>query len=201
MMKTFIFVALLGALLPVCSDAYYQAEQGRWLSRDPAGEVGGYNINNFIENDGINKFDLLGLMSDCECFIQNLLDAASSMSADELQDLLWDQGVETPDGVEGFDPELTGEGQGTDVYRHLQAAGASGMGTGFMATGAFFWDFGEVILDSIFDPESVNEDLIEMIGDAVGNEMGEILDDAMEDGLSDDELEDLTEDLTDLLCE
>jgi RHS repeat-associated protein len=40
---------------------YYSAGVGRWLGRDPIGEMGGYNINTFIDNDGINFFDLDGL--------------------------------------------------------------------------------------------------------------------------------------------
>ena len=40
---------------------YYDAKVGRWPSRDPIQELGGLNLYAFVENDGINKFDLLGL--------------------------------------------------------------------------------------------------------------------------------------------
>jgi len=40
---------------------YYSPELGRWLSRDPIGENGGWNLYGFVRNDGINNLDYLGL--------------------------------------------------------------------------------------------------------------------------------------------
>ena len=40
---------------------YYNPELGRWLSRDPIEEYGGWNIYCFIDNDSINYTDFLGL--------------------------------------------------------------------------------------------------------------------------------------------
>ena len=40
---------------------YYDSSNGRWLNRDPIGELGGFNIYGFVENDGINWVDSLGL--------------------------------------------------------------------------------------------------------------------------------------------
>ena len=40
---------------------YYAAELGRWLSRDPIGEVDGSNYYSFVSNDGINFYDTFGL--------------------------------------------------------------------------------------------------------------------------------------------
>lgn len=42
---------------------YYSPSSGRWLSRDPIEESGGLNVYAFVENDGINRFDALGLRS------------------------------------------------------------------------------------------------------------------------------------------
>ncbi|MFA7174515.1 MAG: RHS repeat-associated core domain-containing protein [Kiritimatiellia bacterium] len=39
---------------------YYDPILGIWLSRDPVEEWGGLNFYAFVENDGINKFDILG---------------------------------------------------------------------------------------------------------------------------------------------
>jgi len=39
---------------------YYSPELGRWLSRDPIGENGGWNLYGFVGNDGINGWDYLG---------------------------------------------------------------------------------------------------------------------------------------------
>ena len=40
---------------------YYDQLTGRWPSRDPIEEVGGINLYAFVGNDGINKWDVLGL--------------------------------------------------------------------------------------------------------------------------------------------
>ena len=40
---------------------YYDSSNGRWLSRDPLGEVGGFNVFGFVINDGVNLIDFLGL--------------------------------------------------------------------------------------------------------------------------------------------
>ena len=40
---------------------YYSAELGRWLSRDPFEENGGYHLYAFVLNDPINSIDIYGL--------------------------------------------------------------------------------------------------------------------------------------------
>ena len=40
---------------------YYDPSAGRWLNRDPAGERGGQNLYGFVGNDGVNRWDVLGL--------------------------------------------------------------------------------------------------------------------------------------------
>ena len=40
---------------------YYDPETGRWPSRDPIEELGGINLYGFVSNDGVNKWDYLGL--------------------------------------------------------------------------------------------------------------------------------------------
>jgi RHS repeat-associated protein len=50
----------------------YDAASGRWPSRDPIGEQGGINLYGFVGNDGVNKWDYLGMRGfvyirfDCE---------------------------------------------------------------------------------------------------------------------------------------
>jgi hypothetical protein len=39
----------------------YSPELGRWLSRDPIGEIGGLNLYVFCSNNATNLFDVLGL--------------------------------------------------------------------------------------------------------------------------------------------
>jgi len=40
---------------------YYDPVTGRWPSRDPIGERGGVNLYGFVGNDGIGRWDVLGL--------------------------------------------------------------------------------------------------------------------------------------------
>ncbi len=40
---------------------YNNPELGRWINRDPIGEAGGSNLYVFVGNDGVGKFDYLGL--------------------------------------------------------------------------------------------------------------------------------------------
>jgi len=41
---------------------YYDPLTGRWPSRDPIGEEGGVNLYGFVRNDGVDQFDLVGLL-------------------------------------------------------------------------------------------------------------------------------------------
>jgi len=34
---------------------YYDPSTGRWLSRDPIGEMGGVMLYGFVDNDGVNR--------------------------------------------------------------------------------------------------------------------------------------------------
>jgi RHS repeat-associated protein len=40
---------------------YYDPVTGRWPSRDPIGEAGGFNLYGFVRNNGVNGVDSLGL--------------------------------------------------------------------------------------------------------------------------------------------
>jgi len=41
---------------------HYDPPTGRWISRDPIGERGGVNLYGFVGNDGVGRYDLLGLV-------------------------------------------------------------------------------------------------------------------------------------------
>jgi len=58
-MKRYIF-SLIITVWAGNSFAYYQAQQGRWMSRDPIMEEGGNNLYAFISNSSINDCDFLG---------------------------------------------------------------------------------------------------------------------------------------------
>lgn len=42
---------------------YYSAKLGRWISRDPLGESGGFNLYGYCGNDPVNRWDYLGMDS------------------------------------------------------------------------------------------------------------------------------------------
>ena len=49
---------------------YYSPDLGRWLSRDPIEEEGGYNLYGFIDNNPADYWDELGLEK-CDCDKKN----------------------------------------------------------------------------------------------------------------------------------
>lgn len=58
----FILLALVHLLFLVNSaQAHYDPNVGRWLNRDPIMEEGGVNLYGFVDNDGLNSTDYLGL--------------------------------------------------------------------------------------------------------------------------------------------
>jgi uncharacterized protein RhaS with RHS repeats len=46
---------------------YYDPATGRWPSRDPIEERGGVNLYGFVGNDGVNKWDKLGMEPCIDC--------------------------------------------------------------------------------------------------------------------------------------
>lgn len=55
-----LIITLIIAVFASKSFAYYQSQQGRWMSRDPITEIGGDNLYTFVSNDSINSADYLG---------------------------------------------------------------------------------------------------------------------------------------------
>jgi len=43
------------------ASAFYDPNLGRWINRDPIGEVGGLNLYTFVSNSSLNRVDRLGL--------------------------------------------------------------------------------------------------------------------------------------------
>lgn len=55
-----MIIAIAVFILSTNAFGYYQAKQGRWLSRDPIGEKGGENIYCFVYNAPIQFYDPIG---------------------------------------------------------------------------------------------------------------------------------------------
>jgi hypothetical protein len=65
-MKTFLrflHLAVFVLLFVNSASAHYDPRLGRWLSRDPMGEEGGFNLYSYCGNDPVNRHDPLGLKS------------------------------------------------------------------------------------------------------------------------------------------
>lgn len=59
-LRHLLSILLFTVLAAVSAHAWYDPGQGRWLSRDPIEENGGMNLYGFVQNDGVNRWDLLG---------------------------------------------------------------------------------------------------------------------------------------------
>ena len=56
-----LFLFLFALLLAQNASAHYDPRIGRFLSRDPIGEAGGFNLYGYCGNDPVNRYDYLGL--------------------------------------------------------------------------------------------------------------------------------------------
>jgi hypothetical protein len=56
-------LAVFAVLFVGQASGHYNPQLGRWLSRDPLGEAGGFNLYAYCGNDPVNKHDPLGLMT------------------------------------------------------------------------------------------------------------------------------------------
>lgn len=73
---------------------YYDPNTGRWPSRDPIGEMGGINLYGFVNNDGVNGWDYLGLDED---FVEATVDigcATLEVDADVVFEM-WGQNAQS----------------------------------------------------------------------------------------------------------
>ena len=61
-LRLFFLAMLLVLGLNNVASAHYNSRLGRWLSRDPIGEAGGFNLYAYCGNDPVNGWDYLGLV-------------------------------------------------------------------------------------------------------------------------------------------
>jgi hypothetical protein len=92
-----------------CS-AFYQPEQGRWMSREPLGEAFGPNLYTQVGNDPANRLDVNGLYAfDMHYYVAYVALRSSGMSRDDAwQIAYWSA---TPD----IDPRHNAIGRGGDA--------------------------------------------------------------------------------------
>jgi len=65
---------------------YYSTSLGRWISRDPIQEQGGFNLYGFVVNNSVNNIDMLGLESIfVESYFRTLSWAKSISEKDQIR--------------------------------------------------------------------------------------------------------------------
>jgi len=72
------------AFCATCCSAFYQPEQGRWMSREPLGEAFGPNLYTQVGNDPANRLDVNGLYAfDMHYYVAYVALRSSGMSRDD----------------------------------------------------------------------------------------------------------------------
>ncbi len=114
----------------------YDADAGRWLSRDPMEERGGANLYAFVNNAPTWKYDYLGLWTKsgvlkliCKCrssIPKDCLSKSTVYSYDKFI-VTWDEYEKNPDGSKG-------KPKPNNPHR-VEAAGASGGGIIYLKNG------------------------------------------------------------------
>ena len=84
-----VLLVLSGTFLPRSAAAYYSPRQGRWLSRDPIGVLGGPNSFAYVANAPNVRVDPLGLREFCfdaalECLKRQLPGVAAKFALQEI---------------------------------------------------------------------------------------------------------------------
>ena len=91
---------------------YYAAVLGRWINRDPIDEIGGKNLYLFVENNSINKHDILGLLAETGWDILNVgwgvVSFSANISAGNYWGAAFDAGGILYDAVSVVVPGLPG---------------------------------------------------------------------------------------------
>jgi len=75
---------------------HYTPELGRWASRDPIAERGGVNLYGFVGNNGINRWDYLGLTP----LAGGIYDSIDEAAREALAHSVWLTRALIPRGVE-----------------------------------------------------------------------------------------------------
>jgi hypothetical protein len=110
---------------------WYDPLTGRWPSRDPIGEIGGSNLYGFVGNDGVNKVDIIGLISPGHNGIpgdggetgKQIIESVKKILdwLNSTEPLPWVQEVDfscTGTGIDSYDRHIAG-----DPYRDPELSG------------------------------------------------------------------------------
>jgi hypothetical protein len=80
-----LLLAVFAVLFVGTASAHYNPQLGRWLSRDPMGEAGGFNLYAYCGNDPVNGHDPLGL----QCWDPSYSPEMARRNAEGMREL-WD---------------------------------------------------------------------------------------------------------------
>lgn len=99
-MKTILLLITL-LITTVASFGMYDPSTGRWISRDPIGENGGWNLYAYCDNNPINRIDFLGLDASLNTFAaeSKLHDRAQKTYADEHVWVVVGHGIFDKNGI------------------------------------------------------------------------------------------------------
>ena len=89
--KPFVLALGLGLALlaPQQASAYYNSTTGRWLTRDPIEEAGGVNVNGFVANDPVCRYDVLGRLKNYHYYSLAEMDTMLSRSKEVFRTKLY----------------------------------------------------------------------------------------------------------------
>jgi hypothetical protein len=83
------------------AQAYYHPDEGRWISRDPIGELGNVDLYGYVQNNPINLWDVLGLACCCQDY-----DVQFMPGGDKFQ---WD--IYAHNGMKKVGNKITGKAE------------------------------------------------------------------------------------------
>jgi RHS repeat-associated protein len=169
----------------------YDTEMGRWLSRDPIGEEGGWNLYGYVLNNPANMIDPYGL-TPCHEFVDFLVGTTGMPGGPKVIGTMMMAKAQSGPGMSskcaptgGFKPELVGANKG-QVYRHVMGmAGASIAGAHAIARQRMQDD-----VDQLSDPRGnrAEEAKAEVAANRVGTEVGKCMRNAIDGRTSQDQL-------------
>lgn len=98
-------------------------QTGRWLSRDPIGEMGGFNLYGFVGNDALNQVDVLGNGVFGEWTKQDSCNLVKKWHEKEMADQSWLEDVpDCPDKICPCDSENWSHPTDADQNLHPNAS-------------------------------------------------------------------------------
>jgi len=152
---------------------YYDSTDGRWLSRDPIEESGGYNLYGFVSNNAVNSFDHLGLFEPSDPTCDGPITAAGGGANDNIglnfEKKLGPFSVNVSGGVRFEGNECCRKCANGDTIIKQWAEGIGSITASFtVASGGFGWREGGTLFGSGYEVWWGGKGGIEVTGSVAG---------------------------------